>query len=88
MGGIYGAVAGTGLGLISYPFSGQLRTVLMGSSIGLYLGMAAGGYHAQNRSSPQNPFNLSIFNERGITGRDGRELTHRTVTASYQVFHF
>ncbi|OFZ79238.1 MAG: hypothetical protein A2583_01120 [Bdellovibrionales bacterium RIFOXYD1_FULL_53_11] len=53
----YGAVGGTAMGAVAYPFTSRFRTVLMGTSIGLYLGIAAGVYHISHRDDPGNPFN-------------------------------
>lgn len=52
---LYGAVAGTVLGAASYPFSQSVRGIFMGTSIGLYLGAAAGTYHVYHRDDPENP---------------------------------
>jgi hypothetical protein len=43
-----GALAGTLLGLLTLPFSSNARGVFMGSSIGLYLGLAGGTALALN----------------------------------------
>lgn len=53
--GAYGALGGTVLGLIAFPFSGKLRTIPIGTSIGLYLGAAVGFYHIWHRDDPGNP---------------------------------
>jgi hypothetical protein len=53
MGG-YGLAGGTLLGLAAYPATGQLRYVFVGSSVGLYLGVAAAVYFiATDYSSDQ-----------------------------------
>ena len=53
--GIYGLAVGTAAGLVSYPISKSPRTVFIGSSVGLYLGIAVGIYHIFNRDDPGNP---------------------------------
>src|SRR5687767_13102576 len=53
--GIYGTLIGTGMGLISYPFTKNVRGIFVGSSIGLYLGIIAGIYHIEHREDPGNP---------------------------------
>lgn len=40
----YGLLAGTAAGLFMWPLSGQLRTVFLGSSLGLYVGIVVGVY--------------------------------------------
>ena len=44
-----GAIGGTLIGLISVPFSQNVRTVFMGTSVGLYVGAVAGVYFNANR---------------------------------------
>ncbi|MBC7693728.1 MAG: hypothetical protein H7222_18325 [Methylotenera sp.] len=53
----YGAVAGTLVGLGTYPFSKSTRAIFIGTSVGLYLGIVAGIYHITHRDDPENPFN-------------------------------
>ncbi|MCC7440823.1 MAG: hypothetical protein IT285_04275 [Bdellovibrionales bacterium] len=53
--GIYGAGAGTVLGLTTYPITGELRSVVMGTSVGLYLGIALGIYFICTPDDPGNP---------------------------------
>lgn len=54
-GGLYGAIAGTLVGLITLPVSQSGRNVFVGTSVGLYLGMVAGLYHIHHRDDPSNP---------------------------------
>jgi len=54
--GAYGAAIGTGAGLVSFPFTGEAKTIFMGTSIGLYLGIIVGVFHVMNRDDPENPF--------------------------------
>jgi len=58
--GGYGILVGTGVGLITWPFTQDLRAVFMGTSIGLYLGIAIGIYQVFNRENPQNPLNQMV----------------------------
>lgn len=53
--GAYGALGGTVLGLAAYPATQEARSIFMGTSIGLYLGIAVGIYFIANRNSPDNP---------------------------------
>ncbi len=55
MGG-YGMIGGTVLGVASYPFTHQARTIFIGTSIGLYLGLALGAFYALNDYNPDRPF--------------------------------
>lgn len=50
----YGLVAGTAAGLLMWPLSGQLRSVFIGSSIGLYVGIVVGVYHIFERPNPDS----------------------------------
>lgn len=52
----YGAAAGTAAGLVSFPVSGEARNIVIGTSLGLYLGIIAGVYHMTHRYDPENPF--------------------------------
>lgn len=54
--GVYGIGLGTAAGLASYPIHKSGRAIFMGTSIGLYLGIAAGIYHVTHRYDPGNPF--------------------------------
>ncbi len=54
--GLYGAGAGTVLGLTTYPITGEFRSVLMGTSVGLYLGLALGIYFISTPEDPGNPY--------------------------------
>ena len=60
--GEYGLVGGTILGLATVPFSQNIRTIFIGSSAGLYLGIAVGFYYITHRDDPDNPFRS---NQRG-----------------------
>lgn len=53
--GGYGLLAGTAVGLLTWPVSKTSRSVFIGSSIGLYLGLAVGIYHITHRDDPSNP---------------------------------
>jgi hypothetical protein len=55
IGGLYGMAGGTILGLASYPFTQKPRSIFIGTSIGLYLGIAVGFYYIWNRYDPENP---------------------------------
>lgn len=45
----FGLLGGTAAGLIMWPLSGQLRTVFIGTSLGLYVGIAVGIYQLVER---------------------------------------
>src|SRR5690606_28800996 len=53
--GAYGALGGTVLGLAAYPSTQEARSIFMGTSIGLYLGLVVGIYFIANRNNPDNP---------------------------------
>lgn len=53
--GGYGILGGTILGLASYPLTRDGRSVFIGSSVGLYLGIIAGIYYVMDRDNPENP---------------------------------
>lgn len=53
----YGALAGTALGVVSLPATKSVRGVFIGTSLGLYLGIAIGIYHITHRDDPGNPLN-------------------------------
>lgn len=55
--GQYGLLGGTVVGLATVPFTHGIRSMFLGSSIGLYMGIAAGVYHITHRDDPGNPFN-------------------------------
>lgn len=44
------------MGIVAWPLTGQGKSIFLGSSIGLYLGMIAGIYHISNKDNPENPF--------------------------------
>src|SRR5262245_35933188 len=60
---VYGIGGGTILGLISYPFTRDPKTIFMGSSIGGYLGFAIGIYHISHRDDPGNPLHYGREDE-------------------------
>lgn len=53
--GAYGAVGGAALGLASYPSTKSFSGVLIGSAVGLVLGLTVGVYHINHRDDPGNP---------------------------------
>jgi hypothetical protein len=55
VGGGYGLVGGTLLGAVSLPFTQDLRSVFIGTSVGLYLGLAVGVYYVLERDREGNP---------------------------------
>ena len=54
----YGVAAGTILGLASFPLNQNPRSIFIGSSVGLYLGIAVGVYYIFHRYSPENPLHM------------------------------
>lgn len=54
--GGYGLVLGSVVGLVTVPLSQDFRTLFMGSSVGLYVGLALGVYYAATFDDPNNPF--------------------------------
>lgn len=65
--GIYGTGAGTILGMATLPFAQKVRGVFIGSSIGMYLGIATGIYIVTNRNNPDNPINQIQQPEEGYS---------------------
>ena len=55
VGGGYGLLGGTVIGLLSYPLTRDSRSIFIGSSVGLYLGIVVGAYNAIDRDNPSNP---------------------------------
>lgn len=53
--GGYGILGGTVLGLASVPFTRDARSIFIGSSVGLYLGIAVGVFYVMHRDDPDNP---------------------------------
>ena len=49
--GAYGAVGGTALGLVSLPITRDSRSLFIGTSLGLYLGVAVGIYYLFDKSN-------------------------------------
>jgi hypothetical protein len=64
--GMYGAGAGTVLGLAAYPITNNVRSLFMGSSIGLYLGLALGIYLVAN---PDDPVDVPAHGSIGAPNR-------------------
>jgi hypothetical protein len=60
VGGGYGLLGGTLLGLASYPLTRDARSVWIGSSVGLYLGLVVGIYYAIDRNNPENPLKTQV----------------------------
>jgi len=52
---LWGAAGGTALGLVAFPITGEFKNIFVGSSIGLYMGIAAGLYLITHRDDPNNP---------------------------------
>jgi len=50
--GMWGAVAGTAVGIVSYAAGSSGRSVFVGSSVGLYFGLILGSYYVWERNSP------------------------------------
>ena len=85
-----------GLGLV--PFTKEIRTMFIGTSVGLVLGIIAGVYHINNRDNPQNPFNNNFqpfpaedpnypANPEGMQSPD-KAPPAILMMASYSVFRF
>ena len=85
--GLYGVMGGTVLGLISLPFTRDLRTVFMGTSIGLYLGLVVGIYHTDNYDDPRNPLSPNYQSYLMLNGQKVRPK-QVPVTLSYQLYRF
>jgi hypothetical protein len=73
----YGLLGGTVLGLAALPFNQDIRTVFIGSSLGLYLGIAIGIYYVYDRYDQNNPLRMrpgDRSRENGAVDRDLRSL--------------
>lgn len=68
--GAYGMAAGTVLGLASYPFTKNPRSVFIGTSVGLYMGIGVGFYYLWDKHNPDSP-----FRNPGAMGHDSRGLS-------------
>ena len=73
-------VLGTAAGIAAWPFHRQLRSVLMGTSIGLYLGIAVGIYYINNRNDPQNPLAAGSLGGTPEIGSDLSSLSYQPRT--------
>ncbi|MGK5084080.1 hypothetical protein WDW37_12355 [Bdellovibrionota bacterium FG-1] len=60
--GEYGLAGGTILGVASLPMSRDVRTIFIGSSVGLYLGIAVGLYFVFSAEPPEDRFRTSYLN--------------------------
>src|SRR3954470_6605564 len=66
IGGGYGLLGGTVLGLASWPLTRDTRSIFIGSSVGLYLGIAVGIYYALERDNPENPLRADAAADPGF----------------------
>ena len=60
----YGILVGTLAGLLTLPVHGNGRTVFVGTSVGLYLGIVVGLYHNAHRYDPSNPLRAWLEEDR------------------------
>jgi hypothetical protein len=60
VGGGYGLLGGTVLGLASYPLTRDARSIFIGSAVGLYLGIIVGIYNVVDRDNPENPLKANL----------------------------
>jgi hypothetical protein len=51
----YGFLTGTLMGTVVYSTNQNLRSIFLGSSVGIYLGSTVGLYHLTHRHDPENP---------------------------------
>ncbi len=58
--GGYGILGGTLLGLTAYPMTGKVQTVFLGSSVGLYVGLAIGLVYALESEHEPAPWQQSF----------------------------
>ncbi len=65
MGG-YGLVGGTVLGLAQYPFTHNTKNIFVGTSIGLYLGLALGAFYVLNDYDAPKPEPYSLNDGEGM----------------------
>lgn len=55
---VYGAAVGTAVGLVTWPLTGEVRSVFMGASVGMYMGLLVGTWHVFNLDNPDNPLTI------------------------------
>jgi hypothetical protein len=82
--GGYGIAGGTLLGLATLPLSQDSRSVFIGSSVGLYLGVAVGLYFISHRDDPDNPLRNNAESSSGPESRNQKERELRTLADSRQ----
>jgi hypothetical protein len=81
---LYGFLAGTLMGAVVYSSNQNLRSVFIGSSVGLYLGTAVGIYHITHRLDPENP--LSPLNAQlGLTPSPLSQPMDRPAPSSFKI---
>lgn len=54
--GEYGLVGGTIIGLAAYPLTGEGRSIFIGSSVGLYVGLVFGLGYVLSSNGDEDPF--------------------------------
>jgi hypothetical protein len=88
VGGGYGLLGGAVLGLVAYPITQNPRSIAVGTSIGLYLGLALGFYYVWERDNPENPLrpDASLEIRAARVGPD--ELPRPLVQAEWVVQRF
>ncbi len=77
--GLYGIAAGSLLGALALPATQDVKSIFIGSSVGLYLGLIIGIYHVNHRDDPQNPLNArgghqSLYSQSAIPIDIKREI--------------
>lgn len=55
VGAVWGAAAGTVVGLATYPLHQSIKGIFLGSSIGLYSGAGLGAFYAFNKRPEGSP---------------------------------
>lgn len=76
--GAYGTAFGTLGGLVSLPLSRDWRTLFLGSSVGLYLGLAVGIVYAATYSETDHLLNRIVpGSQAGLSPSGSLEITPR-----------
>ena len=77
-------IGGTIVGAAIVPFSQNVRTLFLGTSVGLYLGIVVGLYYVFDRYDQQNPLRTRQDmrrNENGAVDQEQRSIELRSVAS-------
>ena len=77
--GLYGTLAGAGAGVLSRALGSNTRSIFVGASVGLYMGLVLGFYYIWDR----DPY--AVLEKRDQGPETNRELASRDVLESRQL---